>query len=338
MTTILITGGAGFIGSNLVRMIAGQGRYRVIVLDALTYAGNLENLDGVIDGSSVVFVHGSINNAELVHATMEQYDVDALMHLAAESHVDRSIVSAAPFIETNVTGTLVLLEAARTFGVRRFLHVSTDEVYGTLGPDDAPFTEQSPLDPTSPYAASKASSDLLVTSFVRTHGLDAVITRCSNNYGPYQFPEKFIPLMTLNAIEQRPLPVYGDGRQVRDWLHVDDHCRGLLLALEKGAPGEVYNLGGFGERTNIDVAHEILRHTDGHHSLIEHVTDRKAHDRRYAINATKAQTMLEWEPTWTFDDGLKATVEWYQHHQTWCNHVRSGEYRSYYQQHYHRTL
>jgi len=338
VTTILLTGGAGFIGSNLVRMIAGQGGYRVVVLDALTYAGNIENLDGVIDGSSVVFVHGSINNAELVHATMEQYDVDVVMHLAAESHVDRSIVSAAPFIETNVTGTLVLLEAARTFGVRRFLHVSTDEVYGTLGPDDAPFTEQSPLDPTSPYAASKASSDLLVMSFVRTHGLDAVITRCSNNYGPYQFPEKFIPLMTLNAIEQRPLPVYGDGRQVRDWLHVDDHCRGLLLALERGASGEVYNLGGFGERTNIDVAHEILRHTDGHHSLIEHVTDRKAHDRRYAINATKAQTTLGWVPTWSFDDGLKATVEWYQQHLTWCDHVRSGEYRLYYQQHYHRTL
>ncbi len=338
MTTILLTGGAGFIGSNLVRMIAGQGGYRIVVFDALTYAGNIENLDGVIDGSSVVFVHGSINNAELVHATMEQYDVDVVMHLAAESHVDRSIVSAAPFIETNVTGTLVLLEAARTFGVRRFLHVSTDEVYGTLGPDDAPFSEQSPLDPTSPYAASKASSDLLVMSFVRTHGIDAVITRCSNNYGPYQFPEKFIPLMTLNAIEQRPLPVYGDGRQVRDWLHVDDHCRGLLLALEKGGTGEVYNLGGFGERTNIDVAHEILRHTDGHHSLIEHVTDRKAHDRRYAINATKAQTTLGWVPTWSFDDGLKATVEWYQQHRSWCDHVRSGEYRSFYQQHYHRTL
>lgn len=338
MSTILITGGAGFIGSNLTRMIAREGLHRVVVLDALTYAGNLENLAGVIDGMQVTFVYGSINDRMLVQRVMEQYNIDVVMHLAAESHVDRSIASAAPFVETNVSGTLALLEAARVVGVQRFVHVSTDEVYGTLGPEDAPFTEASIINPTSPYAASKAASDLLVMSFVKTHGLDAVITRCSNNYGAYQFPEKFIPLMTLNALEHRPLPVYGDGRQIRDWLHVDDHCTGLLLALEKGVSGQVYNFGGFGERYNIDVANEILRLSGGDISQIVHVEDRKAHDRRYAIDATKAEVALGWRPTTMFEAGLEQTVAWYRANSQWCDHVRTGEYRTYYEQHYHTSL
>lgn len=338
MTTLCITGGAGFIGSNLVRMIAREGRYRVVVLDALTYAGNLENLHGVIDGDHVRFVHGSITDRPLVEETLRRENVHAVLHLAAESHVDRSIASAAPFVETNVQGTLVMLEAARVCDVQRFVHVSTDEVYGTLGPDDAPFTERSPLDPTSPYAASKAASDLLVTSFVRTHGLDAVITRCSNNYGPYQFPEKFIPLMTLNAIEGRPLPIYGDGKQVRDWLHVDDHCRGLLLALEKGRTGEVYNFGGHGECYNIDVATTIIESVQADPALLTHVTDRKAHDRRYAIDPAKAAAELGWTPQWAFDEGLRQTIAWYQNNPEWCDHVRSGEYRTYYEHHYHTKL
>ncbi|MBC8125132.1 MAG: dTDP-glucose 4,6-dehydratase [Candidatus Kapabacteria bacterium] len=314
MTTLLVTGGAGFIGSNLVRMIAQEGRYRVVVLDALTYAGNIENLAGCIDGTSVTFVHGNILDGDLVRKTMEQHNVDSIIHLAAESHVDRSIDSAAPFIETNVRGTLELLEASRQCGISRFLHVSTDEVYGALAPDEAPFTESTPLDPTSPYAASKAASDMLVTSFVRTHGIDAVITRCSNNYGPYQFPEKFIPLMTLNAIERRALPIYGDGKQSRDWLHVDDHCKGLLLALEKGVSGEIYNLGGFAERVNLDVVREILALTKRDESLIEYVADRKAHDRRYSVNSDKAQQELGWMPAYNFEDGLQQTVTWYESH------------------------
>ena len=338
MTTLLVTGGAGFIGSNLVRMIAHEGRYRVVVFDALTYAGNLENLDGCINGSLVSFVHGNILDRDLVRSTLEHHKVDSVIHLAAESHVDRSIDSAAPFIETNVRGTLELLEASRSCGISRFLHVSTDEVYGTLGAEDAPFTESTPLDPTSPYAASKAASDLLVTSFVRTHGINAVITRCSNNYGPFQFPEKFIPLMTLNAIEQRAMPIYGDGKQVRDWLHVDDHCRGLLLALEAGTSGEIYNLGGFAERVNMHVVHEILRLTKRDESLIEHVADRKAHDRRYSIDSRKAQQGLGWMPSCTFEDGLRQTIAWYEDHPEWCSHVRSGEYRRFYESHYNTSL
>ncbi|MCX6140075.1 MAG: dTDP-glucose 4,6-dehydratase [Candidatus Kapabacteria bacterium] len=338
MSTVLITGGAGFIGSNLVRSIAHAGQHRVVVFDALTYAGNLENLAGCIDGSAVSFVHGNILDADLVHRTMELHRIDAVIHLAAESHVDRSIASAAPFVETNVAGTLIMLEAMRTFGVSRFVHVSTDEVYGSLEPTDAPFTERSPINPTSPYAASKAASDLLVLSFVRTHGVDAVITRCSNNYGPYQFPEKFIPLMTLNALEKRPLPVYGDGKQIRDWIHVDDHCSGLLFALEKGRSGEVYNFGGAAERKNLAVVNEIVQLTGADPALITHGTDRKAHDRRYAIDATKAHNELGWTPMWSFEEGLKYTVEWYKAHPEWCGHVRSGEYRSYYEQHYKTSL
>jgi dTDP-glucose 4,6-dehydratase len=334
MKSILVTGGAGFIGSNLVRMVASSDGYSITVLDALTYAGNLENIQDVVDGHRIRFVHGSITDRELIDRLLQETPFDAILHLAAESHVDRSIASAAPFIETNVVGTLTLLEAARHAGIRRFVHVSTDEVYGTLGPEDPAFTEETPLAPNSPYSASKAASDLLVRAFVHTHGMDAVITRCSNNYGPYQFPEKFIPLMTLNAIEDRALPVYGDGLQVRDWLHVEDHCRGIMLAYERGQGGEVYNFGGFGEEKNIVVAKSILKHVGKEETLLTYVADRPGHDRRYAINPLKVQRDLGWMPAWNFEDGLRATVQWYQDNTGWCDNVRSGEYRSYYQRQY----
>jgi len=334
MKSILITGGAGFIGSNLVRMLAEGSAYNVIVLDALTYAGNLENIQDIVDGSRVRFEHGSINDRGLIDRLLAETSFDAILHLAAESHVDRSIASAAPFIETNVVGTLTLLEAAKHAAVRRFVHVSTDEVYGMLGPTDPAFTEETPLAPNSPYSASKAASDLLVRAFVHTHGMDAVITRCSNNYGPYQFPEKLIPLMTLNAIENRSLPIYGDGLQVRDWLHVEDHCRGIMLAYERGMTGQVYNFGGFGEEKNIVVATSILQHVGKDESLLTYVADRPGHDRRYAINPRKVQQELGWTPEWNFKDGLRTTIDWYRANSAWCQNVRSGEYRSYYQRQY----
>ncbi len=338
MQRVLVTGGAGFIGSNLVRMMVESGSYHVVVLDALTYAGNLANLSDVLTTDRCEFEHGSIRDAALVRDVLDRHRPTAILHLAAESHVDRSIASAAPFVETNVMGTLVLLEAVRERPGIRFVHVSTDEVYGTLGPNDAPFTESTPLDPTSPYAASKAASDLLVQAFVRTHGVDAVITRCSNNYGPYQFPEKFIPLMTLNALEGRPLPIYGDGQQVRDWLHVDDHCRGLLAVLERGRTGEVYNFGGTGERTNEIMISAILEQTGASADLKTYVTDRKAHDRRYAIKADKARHELAWMPLVTLEIGLRNTIAWYMENRAWSDDVRSGAYRTYYETHYNTTL
>lgn len=338
MQTLLVTGGAGFIGSNLVRMLAQQGQYRVVILDALTYAGNLENLEGVIDGSKVKFVHGSITDAECLQSLFATESIDAVLHLAAESHVDRSIASAAPFVETNITGTLRLLEAARAAAVKRFVHVSTDEVYGTLGPEDPAFTEETPLQPNSPYSASKAGSDMLVRAFVHTYGMDCVITRCSNNYGPYQFPEKLIPLMTLNAMEGKPLPVYGDGKQVRDWLHVEDHCRGIMLALEHGRSGEVYNFGGYGERFNIDIVKAILQHTGADESLIRYVADRPGHDRRYAINPHKSSSELGWRPLHSVEEGLAATIDWYRSNSAWCESVRSGAYMEYYAKHYGTSL
>lgn len=338
MKTLLVTGGAGFIGSNLVRMILRDRADRVVVFDALTYAGNLENLADCLEDPRCTFVYGDIADADAVNGVMASQPFDAILHLAAESHVDRSIDSAEPFIRTNVNGTLVLLEAARKHDVSRFVHVSTDEVYGTLGPDDAPFTEHTPLDPTSPYAASKASSDLLAQAFHKTYGMDVVITRCSNNYGPYQFPEKFIPLMILNAIEGRSLPIYGDGKQVRDWLHVDDHCRGILLALDQGRSGEVYNFGGAGEQENITIATTILSTLGAERSLLQHVTDRLAHDRRYAIDASKAHDELGWSTTTDLQQGLADTIAWYQQHLEWADHVRSGEYRSFYERHYRTTL
>jgi dTDP-glucose 4,6-dehydratase len=338
MTTLLVTGGAGFIGSNLVRMVAAADQYRLVILDALTYAGNLQNLEGVIDGERVVFVHGSITDSNLLDRVFNDIAIDAVLHLAAESHVDRSIASAAPFVETNVTGTLRLLEASRAASVKRFVHVSTDEVYGTLGPDDAPFTEETPLQPNSPYSASKAASDLLVRAFVHTYGMDCVTTRCSNNYGPYQFPEKLIPLMTLNALEGKQLPVYGDGRQVRDWLHVDDHCRGIMLALERGRSGQVYNFGGYGERFNIEIVRQIIELTGADESLIHYVTDRPGHDRRYAIDPRKSSSELGWQPLHSVEQGIADTIAWYRSNVTWCDNVRSGAYLEYYAKHYGTSL
>jgi dTDP-glucose 4,6-dehydratase len=326
---VLITGGAGFIGSNLVRLaLAERPGWRVVNLDKLTYAGNPENLAGVEAHPRYRFVRGDVAEGEAVAELLRGERIDAVVHLAAESHVDRSILAPAVFIETNVGGTQALLEAAAAAGVKRFLHVSTDEVYGSLGPEGL-FTEEAPLAPSSPYAASKAASDLLALAYARTYGLHVVVTRCSNNYGPYQFPEKLLPLAIANALEGAPVPVYGDGRNVRDWIHVEDHCRGLLAALEQGRAGQVYNLGASSERQNLDLLREVLRLLGKPESLLQHVQDRPGHDRRYAIDASRARRELGWAPRRAFDEGLAATVAWYQEHRAWWERVRNGEYRRY---------
>jgi len=325
---LLVTGGAGFIGSNLVRLLlAERPADRVVVLDKLTYAGNLENLAG-LGGPRYRFVQGDIANGELLADLWHTEGIDAVLHLAAESHVDRSILAPAVFIETNVRGTQVLLEAARELGVKRFVHVSTDEVYGSLGPRGA-FTEASPLAPSSPYSASKAASDLLALAYARTFGLPVIVTRCSNNHGPYQFPEKLIPLMIANALRDEPLPVYGDGLHVRDWIHVDDHCRALLAALDRGAPGQVYNLGGASERQNLDVVKRVLALLGKPESLVRHVADRPGHDRRYAMDSSKALAELGWAPRRTFEAALEETVRWYVEHRGWWERILSGAYRAY---------
>jgi dTDP-glucose 4,6-dehydratase len=335
---LLVTGGAGFIGSCYVRLCRQRRPGSTIVnLDALTYAGNLESLADLRDDPGHVFVKGDIRDGDLVRRLIEQHRLEAVVHFAAESHVDRSIMSAEPFVDTNVVGTLRLLEAARAAGVRRFVQVSTDEVYGSLGPEGA-FTEQSPITPRSPYSASKAAADHLVQAFHHTHGLEVVITRCSNNYGPYQFPEKLIPLMILNAFEGKPLPVYGDGLYVRDWIHVEDHCEAVDLVREGGRPGEVYNIGAENDRPNLEVVRDILRLTGRDASLIKHVPDRPGHDRRYAMNAAKIRGELGWRPRRDFSTGLAETVAWYRAQQRWCEHVKSGAYRDYYQQQYGERL
>ena len=331
---LLITGGSGFIGSNLVRLVlAGRPDWRVVNLDRLTYAGNAENLADLEGNPRYRFVRGDIANGELVAELIRTERIDAIMHLAAESHVDRSILSPAIFIETNVRGTQVLLEAARELGVKRFLHVSTDEVYGSLGPTGL-FTELTPLDPSSPYSASKAGSDLLALAYAHTFGMNVVVTRCSNNYGPFQFPEKLIPLMIANALRDKPLPVYGDGLNVRDWIHVEDHCRGLLAALEKGKAGQVYNFGASSERRNIEIVKGVLGLLGKPESLIEYVKDRPGHDRRYAIDATKASRELGWAPRYRFEDALAATVTWYREHRGWWERILTGEYLRYYEKQY----
>jgi dTDP-glucose 4,6-dehydratase len=281
------------------------------------------------------FVRGDVCNGELVAELVRSEGIDAILHLAAESHVDRSILTPSVFIETNVRGTQVLLEAARELGVKRFVHVSTDEVYGSLGPEGL-FTEESPLAPSSPYSASKAGSDLLALSYARTFGLHVVVTRCSNNYGPYQFPEKLIPLMIANALRDLPLPVYGDGLNVRDWIHVEDHCRGLLAALDQGRAGEVYNFGASSERQNIRIVEAVLDLLGKPRTLVKYVTDRAGHDRRYAIDASRARRELGWAPRKTFEDALADTVRWYVDHRSWWERVMSGEYRSYYEKQYGR--
>ncbi|MEC8494215.1 MAG: dTDP-glucose 4,6-dehydratase [Planctomycetota bacterium] len=331
--TILVTGGAGFIGSNFVRMLLeDRPGDRVINLDALTYAGNLENLKGIESNPNYTFVHGDITRDEDVARAFDaggESGVSHVVHFAAESHVDRSIQSGLPFVNSNVIGTQVLLDQARGRSVEGFVHVSTDEVYGSLGKTGF-FTEETPLSPNSPYSASKAGSDMLVRAAHHTHGFPATITRCSNNYGPYQFPEKLIPLMIANAREDKALPVYGDGMQIRDWLYVRDHCEAILAVMEKGKPGEVYNIGGHNEYPNIEIVRSILRHLDKPESLIEYVTDRPGHDRRYAIDAKKIDEQLGWTPRYTFEQALPMTIQWYLDNDEWLQSVRSGAYRDYY--------
>ncbi|MCC6337857.1 MAG: dTDP-glucose 4,6-dehydratase [Myxococcales bacterium] len=335
---VLVTGGCGFIGSNLVKYLRKhRPAWTVVNLDKLTYAGNLENLTELEKDPKHVFVKGDIGNRELIDHLIFQHKVDAIMHLAAESHVDRSILGPEAFIVANVLGTNVLLEAARHAKLSRFLMVSTDEVYGSLGPTGL-FTETTPLDPSSPYSASKASADLITLAYEHTFGLDVVVTRCSNNYGPYQFPEKLIPLMIANALADKPLPVYGDGKNVRDWLQVEDHCAALTLALEKGQKGGVYNIGGNSERENIQIVKMILAAVGKPESLIKYVTDRPGHDKRYAIDASKIKRELGWTPAHTFEKGLAETVKWYLDNRPWWERVMSGAYKTYFDSQYAHRL
>ena len=329
-----MTGGAGFIGSAFVRLVLEElPGVSVTNFDALTYAGNLDNLSG-LDPARHRFVRGDVCDPGAVLAALEG-GADALVNFAAESHVDRSIHSAAEFVRTNVLGTQVLLDAARERGVVRFLQVSTDEVMGSLPEDDnAFFTEASPYEPNSPYAASKAAAEHLVRAAAHTHGLDAVTTRCGNNYGPRQFPEKLIPLIIANALADRPIPVYGDGRNVRDWIYVDDHCRAILLALEKGRAGEAYNVGARNERRNLEVVESILDALGRPRSLIKYVQDRPGHDRRYALDATKVETELGWRPRETWETGLGKTIDWYASNPEWIARAQSGEYREFYARQY----
>ncbi len=333
MSKVLVTGGAGFIGSNFVRMLLHGSAHEVVNVDALTYAGNLENLKDVEHNERYAFEKADITDAAGIDAIFARHRPDYVAHFAAESHVDRSVLDATAFIQTNVVGTQVLLDKARTYQVKRFVHVSTDEVYGSLGAWGY-FTEETPLQPNSPYSSSKAGSDLLVRAAVHTHGMDAVITRCSNNYGPFQFPEKLIPLMIANALEGKKLPVYGDGRNVRDWIYVTDHCEGIRLAMEQGQKGEVYNFGGNSERRNIEVVKTLLRLLGKGEDLIQYVKDRPGHDHRYAIDATKARATLGWTPRHSFEEGLRQTVDWYLQNKEWWQRVRSGAYQAYYQQQY----
>jgi len=331
---LLVTGGAGFIGSAFVRtQLAADTNLRITVLDKLTYAGNLENLEPVARDPRYRFVQGDICDAALVACLLESTRFDAVVHFAAESHVDRSIHSPAPVFETNLRGTFTLLEAARRCKLARFLHVSTDEVYGSI---DAPLEadENFPLRASSPYSATKAGSDLLALSYFTTYRLPVLVTRASNNYGPYQFPEKLIPLMISNALEDKPLPVYGDGMQVRDWLFVEDHCRGIRAVLDKGREGEIYNIGGNCSLPNIEVVKRILAATGKPESLITYVTDRPGHDRRYALSSAKVMRETGWAPRVGFDEGLAITVRWYRENPGWVNRVRSGEYMRFYELNY----
>jgi dTDP-glucose 4,6-dehydratase len=329
---IFVTGGAGFIGSNFITHLLGLSLdYSVVNYDKLTYAGNLANLDSVASNPRYNFIKGDICDPTAVEAAMAGCHI--VLHFAAESHVDRSIYDPAPMIETNVTGTFVLLQIARKLHIEKFVHVSTDEVYGDLPPGTFA-GEGSPVRPSSPYSASKASSDLIVRSYVRTFGFPAIITRASNNYGPFQFPEKFLPLMIANALDDKPLPIYGDGKQERNWLHVQDHCRGILAVLERGRIGEVYNIGGADVVENLTMARRLLRATGKSESLISHVQDRPGHDRRYALTCDKIERELSWKPAISLDDGLRQTIEWYRSSTKWLTEVRGGDYRTYYQKYY----
>lgn len=331
---ILVTGGAGFIGSNFVRyMLDTYPDYQIINYDHLTYAGNLENLKEYENRKNYSFIKGDIRNKELLQYVVKKHRVNAIINFAAESHVDRSISDPGVFVKTNVLGTQVLLDVAKENNVVKYVQISTDEVYGSLG-EDGFFIETTPLSPNSPYSASKASSDLLVKAYHETYGMNVNITRCSNNYGPFHFPEKLIPLVITNALEGKSLPVYGDGKNVRDWLHVSDHCSAIDLVLHNGAPGEVYNIGGHNEKLNIDVIKEILNILEKPHSLIQFIEDRAGHDRRYAIDATKIRDDLGWKPTYDFEKGLLETVHWYLNNETWWSRIKSGEYQRYYKTQY----
>jgi dTDP-glucose 4,6-dehydratase len=330
---LLVTGGAGFIGSAFVRLALADPGLSVLNLDALTYAGNLENLASVEHNPRYRFVHGDICDAALVDELVSGERPDAIVHFAAESHVDRSILSPEPVVRTNVHGTFTLLDAARRHAVNRFVHVSTDEVYGSI-PAPAEAAETDPLKPSSPYSAAKAGSDLLARSYFVTFRLPVVITRASNNYGPYQFPEKLIPLMIANALDDQPLPVYGDGQQIRDWLYVDDHCRGILAVLRKGREGEIYNIGGNRSLPNLDVIRKLLAATGKPESLIHYVKDRPGHDRRYALTSEKLMRETGWAPVISFEEGLAQTIRWYRDNPSWVARVRSGEYRNYYERNY----
>ncbi len=347
----LVTGGAGFIGANFVLRSRQMGLAQIINLDKLTYAGNPQTLEGLNTDPEHVLVRGDIGNSELVMHLLTQYQPDAIVNFAAESHVDRSILSPSDFIQTNVVGTLNLLETCRAYWQNlvaekrdrfRFLHISTDEVYGSLKPDDPAFREDTPYAPNSPYAASKASSDHLVRAYFHTYGLPVLTTNCSNNYGPYQFPEKLIPLVILNALQGKPLPVYGDGQQVRDWLYVTDHCDAIALVLQSGTLGETYNIGGLNEKTNLSVVHSICEILDelvpkpglDRKSLITYVKDRLGHDRRYAIDCGKIDRELGWKPQESFETGIRRTIQWYLDHPDWIAAVQSGSYQTWLNQNY----
>lgn len=330
---ILVTGGAGFIGSGFIRLAIAETDFEVLNFDKLTYAGNLENVEPVASDPRYTFVRGDIADPEAVNRVFEDFQPDAVVHFAAESHVDRSILSPLPVFETNLRGTFTLLEACRTRGIGRFVHISTDEVYGSI---EAPLEadENYPLQASSPYSAGKAGSDLLALAYSKTYKLPVVVTRASNNYGPYQFPEKLIPLMISNALEDKPLPVYGDGMQIRDWLYVEDHCRAILEVLGKGRDGEVYNIGGNRSLPNKTVVDAILQATHKPQSLISYVADRPGHDRRYALSSAKLEGETGWRPRVEFEQGLAATVDWYRTHRDWVSRVKSGEYQDYYAANY----
>ena len=330
---VLVTGSAGFIGSNFVRYLLNDDASFVVSYDALTYAGNPANLHG-LPANRHHLVQGNVCDTKLLIKTLSDFDITHVVHFAAESHVDRSIMSTEPFTQSNIVGTQRLLDAAKTCGIERFLHVSTDEVYGSLSLTDAPFTEQHRIQPNSPYAASKAASDLLVRSYIKTFQFPAIITRCSNNYGPYQFPEKLIPLMIHNAKHNKRLPVYGNGKNVRDWIHVSDHCAAIYLVLMGGSLGEIYNIGGNCELQNIDIVHQIIQQCGASTDLIDFVTDRPGHDFRYAMDITKIHQQLGYSPKVSFESGLAATIEWYGNHPEWLAAIIRGEYSNYIKEHY----
>ncbi len=335
--SLLVTGGAGFIGSNFIHLLLDKKPdWNLICLDALTYAGNLANLQACLEHPRFTFVKGDIADPKTVSEVFAR-TIDGVVNFAAESHVDRSIMGCAEFIRTNVQGTQVLLDAAKQHSVRRFLQISTDEVYGSLGPAGY-FTETTPLAPNSPYSASKAAADLLVRSYFETYKFPVLITRCSNNYGPYQFPEKLIPLFITNLLTGKKVPVYGDGLNVRDWIHVEDHCAAILTVLEKGIPGQVYNIGGNNEQTNMEITRLLLEMLGKDDSSIEYVPDRLGHDRRYAIDASKILKELGWQPAVKFSDGLRHTVQWYKQNQSWWQEIKTGKYLDYYKKQYGREL